>query len=109
MSEYDNAVKLIQTAEERIAEIDEEIRDLKYQMQEVQGEVTEVYSRIVGYYRNTNNWNPGKKDEYKQRKVFDKDAELPPWGEKLDIAPNWMKPENNLYTVNKELSEERIM
>lgn len=28
---------------------------------------TEVYSRIVGYYRNVNNWNEGKKQEFKER------------------------------------------
>ena len=32
----------------------------------------EVYSRIVGYLRPTNQWNPGKVEEFKNRKVFDK-------------------------------------
>ena len=31
---------------------------------------TEVYSRIVGYFRPVKNWNAGKKQEYKERKVF---------------------------------------
>lgn len=31
---------------------------------------TEVYSRIVGYYRPVKNWNAGKKSEYLERKVF---------------------------------------
>jgi ribonucleoside-triphosphate reductase len=31
------------------------------------GEETEVYSRIVGYYRPVQNWNPGKKSEYSER------------------------------------------
>ena len=35
------------------------------------GEATEVYSRIVGYYRSVKNWNAGKKAEYHERKVFD--------------------------------------
>ena len=34
-------------------------------------EETEVYSRIVGYYRPVRNWNDGKKAEYFDRKVFD--------------------------------------
>jgi ribonucleoside-triphosphate reductase (formate) len=34
------------------------------------GEETEVYSRIVGYYRPVQNWNLGKKSEYRDRKVF---------------------------------------
>lgn len=32
---------------------------------------TEVYSRIVGYYRPVQNWNKGKKAEYALRQVFD--------------------------------------
>lgn len=31
------------------------------------GEETEVYSRIVGYYRPVRQWNVGKKEEFKQR------------------------------------------
>jgi len=30
----------------------------------------EVYSRIVGYIRPISQWNPGKKSEFKDRKVF---------------------------------------
>ena len=30
----------------------------------------ERYSRIVGYYRPVNQWNKGKKEEFKERKVF---------------------------------------
>ncbi|SCX98834.1 ribonucleoside triphosphate reductase [Butyrivibrio sp. INlla14] len=35
------------------------------------GEKTEVYSRITGYYRPVANWNDGKAQEYKDRKVYD--------------------------------------
>ena len=34
------------------------------------GEETEVYSRITGYYRPVKNWNDGKAQEYKERKVY---------------------------------------
>ncbi len=34
------------------------------------GEKTEVYSRITGYYRPVQNWNDGKAQEYKERKVY---------------------------------------
>jgi ribonucleoside-triphosphate reductase len=34
------------------------------------GEDTEVYSRIVGYYRPVKNWNLGKKSEYRDRRVY---------------------------------------
>ena len=32
----------------------------------------EVYSRIVGYLRPVNQWNDGKQEEFKERKMFDK-------------------------------------
>ena len=35
------------------------------------GEKTEVYSRITGYYRPVQNWNDGKSQEYKHRKVYE--------------------------------------
>ena len=35
------------------------------------GQKTEVYSRITGYYRPVQNWNDGKAQEYKDRKVYD--------------------------------------
>ena len=34
------------------------------------GRKTEVYSRITGYYRPVQNWNDGKAQEYKDRKVY---------------------------------------
>ena len=34
------------------------------------GGPTEVYSRITGYYRPVQNWNDGKSQEYKDRKVY---------------------------------------
>ncbi|MCQ2471770.1 MAG: ribonucleoside triphosphate reductase [Clostridia bacterium] len=34
------------------------------------GAKTEVYSRITGYYRPIQNWNDGKSQEYKDRKVY---------------------------------------
>ncbi len=35
------------------------------------GGTTEVYSRITGYYRPVQNWNDGKAQEFKERKVYD--------------------------------------
>ena len=34
------------------------------------GQSAEVYSRITGYYRPVQNWNDGKTQEYKNRKVY---------------------------------------
>jgi len=30
----------------------------------------EVYSRVVGYLRPVSNWNPGKKQEFKDRVAY---------------------------------------
>jgi ribonucleoside-triphosphate reductase len=35
------------------------------------GKKAEVYSRITGYYRPVQNWNEGKSQEYKNRKLYD--------------------------------------
>ena len=35
------------------------------------GRPTEVYSRITGYYRPVQNWNDGKAQEFKDRKLYD--------------------------------------
>ena len=35
------------------------------------GRRTEIYSRITGYYRPVQNWNDGKAQEYKNRKIYD--------------------------------------
>ena len=57
---------------EKIKLIDEEILSLKKEMEQVEGKETEVYSRIVGYYRSVRNWNLGKRGEYKVRVPFSK-------------------------------------
>ena len=35
------------------------------------GQKTEIYSRVVGYYRPVQNWNKGKKEEFGARRTFD--------------------------------------
>ena len=40
------------------------------------GKETEVYSRITGYYRPVKNWNDGKSQEFKDRKVYDIDKSV---------------------------------
>jgi ribonucleoside-triphosphate reductase len=53
-----------------IETIDAEIAALKEEYSTVKGTVCECYQRIVGYARNVNNWNKGKREEYKDRKNF---------------------------------------
>ena len=40
------------------------------------GKETEVYSRITGYYRPVKNWNAGKTQEFKERKVYNIDKSV---------------------------------
>lgn len=63
-----------------IAEIDREISALEEKLEHVEGRSTEVYTRIVGYYRSLRNWNRGKREEYSDRLLFDLESaptELP--------------------------------
>ena len=41
------------------------------------GKKAEVYSRITGYYRPVQNWNDGKSQEYKDRKVYNVGTSVP--------------------------------
>lgn len=57
------------------------------------GEKAEVYSRITGYYRPVQNWNDGKTQEYKDRKIYNIDrSELHRNGtcEKVDIHADYI-------------------
>ena len=35
------------------------------------GAICEVFSRVCGYFRPVTNWNKGKQEEFKERKVFE--------------------------------------
>jgi anaerobic ribonucleoside-triphosphate reductase len=39
--------------------------------QKVKAVRTEVYSRVVGYYRPVQDWNRGKQEEFAQREYID--------------------------------------
>ena len=53
-----------------LQELDKEIADVQKELSDVHGTETEVYARIVGYYRAIKNWNKGKAEEFKLRKNF---------------------------------------
>ena len=59
----------------RVQEIDQRIAELQREHDDVQGTPTEIYTRIVGYYRSLKNWNKGKREEYDHRITFDGDQE----------------------------------
>ena len=59
------------------------------------GEEAEVYSRITGYYRPVKNWNAGKAQEYKDRKVYDPGLSL----ESTTVPDAKKKKEHILFTT----------
>ena len=54
----------------KIEEINAELEKLKGELANNQGTTTEVYTRIVGYYRSVRNWNRGKREEYDHRLTY---------------------------------------
>ncbi len=60
-----------------LAEIDADIENTKTELANVHGTETEVYARIVGYYRalsqnpKYDTWNAGQRAQYFMRKNFD--------------------------------------
>lgn len=77
--------------ERTLEEIEQEITKTKDELQNVHGTETEVYARIVGYYRTVKNWNKGKRDEFKLRKNF------------------ILNDNNNLEKSNQIIQEEEIV
>ncbi|MGI5057686.1 anaerobic ribonucleoside-triphosphate reductase [Treponema pectinovorum] len=59
-----------------LEEIEAQIAELEKQLEDVHGTQTEVYARIVGYYRAIRNWNKGKHDEFTNRKVFNAEKSI---------------------------------
>ena len=59
-----------------VAQIDADLAARREELLHVQGRETEVYSRIVGYYRSLRNWNYGKKSEFHERQTYDANASL---------------------------------
>jgi glutaredoxin len=59
-----------QVAIRTLEQVEAEIAQTQQELENVHGTTTEVYARIVGYYRAVRNWNKGKADEFKHRKVF---------------------------------------
>jgi ribonucleoside-triphosphate reductase len=51
-------------------DIEAHIAELRGELSRAEGTPTEVYSRIVGYYRSVRNWNAGKREEYGDRVAY---------------------------------------
>ena len=50
---------------------------------------TEVFSRVVGYFRPVKNWNKGKQAEFKERRLYQPiiDGQLTPLRPRKELAP----------------------
>ena len=62
------------------------------------GKTAEVYSRITGYYRPVQNWNEGKAQEFKNRKLYDIKNSVC----KRDGVEKKEEPKINLEVVSEE-------
>ena len=51
-------------------QLESRLAALKTELVTVEGTPTEVYSRIVGYYRSVRNWNAGKRAEFTKRQEY---------------------------------------
>lgn len=66
------------------------------------GKKTEVYSRITGYYRPVQNWNDGKVQEFKDRKVYNlEDSHLTHGAPKAE-RPVFQKPKVKTAAAKSE-------
>jgi ribonucleoside-triphosphate reductase (formate) len=62
----------METKDNQLKKIDSEISEIKERMADpdlAKGTAL-TYSRITGYYRVTDNWNTGKAQEFKDRKLY---------------------------------------
>ena len=57
-----------------LAQVEQELAAAQEELKNVHGTETEIYARIVGYYRAVKHWNKGKRDEYDLRKMFTLEA-----------------------------------
>lgn len=95
-----------------VASIDREIEKLKTRLQNVEGTPTEIYTRIVGYYRSLTNWNKGKREEYTHRTTFASPAgarsteEAPRYESRRSVAAAG-QPE--VAAQNREAGEARVV
>ncbi|MCR5045081.1 MAG: hypothetical protein K6A42_00715 [Treponema sp.] len=92
-----------------LKEIDAEIAQVQKEIEEVHGTETEVYARIVGYYRAIKNWNKGKAEEYKHRKNFSledsAEYDIHSYDEPLDNERTTFSPESEMFMEDSCVEE----
>ena len=65
------------------------------------GKKSEVYSRITGYYRPVQNWNDGKLEEFKHRKIYDINNSV--LKDKTEISTENIASDNEIIEINTPL------
>ncbi|HOX92576.1 MAG TPA: anaerobic ribonucleoside-triphosphate reductase [Spirochaetales bacterium] len=65
---------------------EQKLAELKASLLSVEGRPTEVYSRIVGYYRSVRNWNAGKREEFRHRAEY----AFPQWNARAQASLSGM-------------------
>jgi anaerobic ribonucleoside-triphosphate reductase len=58
----------MQKLQERLKEIEQKLKNFKVQE-------CEIYSRVTGYYRPVSQFNPGKQEEFSERKTYEDSIE----------------------------------
>lgn len=51
--------------------IEQDLAARREELETIEGRPTEIYSRIVGYYRSLKNWNHGKREEFRHRTTYE--------------------------------------
>lgn len=92
--------------ERTLEEIEQEIAKTKEELQNVHGTETEVYARIVGYYRTVKNWNKGKRDEFNLRKNFILDDNKKLEKSNQIIQEEEFVPQEEIFSTEKSISFE---
>lgn len=90
-------------------EIDSEIAAVQKELADVHGTETEVYARIVGYYRAVRNWNKGKAEEFKLRKNFkledSSEYDIHNYGDAYENDQTTFSPESEMLMEDESVSE----
>ena len=70
---------------------------------------TEVYSRITGYYRPVQNWNDGKAQEFKDRKVYKVLGSISDMKEKFNDSCESCVPHMQTAPTNENSGENKLI
>lgn len=92
-----------------VQELDKEIADVQKELSDVHGTETEVYARIVGYYRAIKNWNKGKAEEFKLRKNFkledSSEYDIHNYGDAYESGQTTFSPESEMLMEDERYDD----